>query len=94
PAFYLRFEISNPNVVSEFLDFLVDQLNQPGRTELLLGNCGLTRVSIVKDGECRNNFYFRMMSEYETMRYTLNIDELGEYIGAISAAKKSIGRTK
>lgn len=92
PHIYLRFEIDGPQIVHGFLAFLRKHLNSSEFAELRLGTFGFgsASVSIIKDDEFPNRFFLCVLSGDGAVRYTLNVNELGDYIGALLRAAEGL----
>lgn len=90
PDLYLRFEIDGPQVVHDFLAFMRRNLNTSAYAELELGTLRSATVSIIKDDEFPNRFFLCVFADDGAVRYTLNVDELGDYIGGLTRAADSL----
>ncbi|MDF1744893.1 MAG: hypothetical protein P1V19_14450 [Gimesia sp.] len=93
PHIYLRCEIYGPQIVHDFLAFMRSNLNKSEYTELKLGTLGSAVVSIIKDDEFPNRFFLCILSDSGTVRYTLNVNELGDYIGGLMQATDDLPYT-
>lgn len=94
PQIYLRYKIDGPQIVHDFLLFMRSNLDKSKYTELKLGTLGSAVVSIIKDDEFPNRFFLCILSDDGTVRYTLNVNELGAYIGALMQATDDLPNTR
>lgn len=92
PHVYLRFKIHGPQIVHDFLAFLRGNLNKSEYSELRLGALGSAAVSIIKDDEFPNRFFLCVLSDDGAVRYTLNVNELGDYIGGVMRAADGLSK--
>lgn len=86
PSFYLRFRISGPQIVHDLLVFIRTNMNSRPHNELKLGTLGVAEVSIIKDDEFPNRFFVCVLASDGAVRYTLNSNELVDYIRGLTRA--------
>ena len=93
PQLHLRFSIGGPSIVRYLLAFLRHQMSLRETANLTLGALGNGTVSIIKD-EIPYQFSFRVEAADGTLRYKLNANELGDYVGALSRAVANFSDAK
>ena len=86
PNFYLRFRISGPQIVHDFLAFIRTNMNSPTHGEIKLGTLGSAEVSIIKDDEFPDRLFLCVLADGGAVRYTLNVSELADYIRGLTRA--------
>jgi hypothetical protein len=83
PHLHLRFSIGGPSIVRYLLVFLGHKMSLREAANLRLGVLGDGTVSIIKD-EIPYQFSFLVDAADGTLRYTLNVNDLGDYVHALS----------
>ena len=90
--FYLRFAVPGPSVVTQLRKFLDSYLNQPTSGELPLGTLGSANVVIVKDDECLDRFWLRVLADNGAVDQTILDDVVLDLISAVQQAEEDLER--
>ena len=88
--FYLRFAVPGPSVVTQLRKFLDRYVNQTTSGELSLGTLGSANVVIVKDDECLDRFWLRVLADDGAVDQTLLGDVVSDLIGAVQQAEADL----
>ncbi len=90
PNLYLHFQIEGPEVIAELLQFVRSNIGQGESTELKIGSIGEATVSIVKDEEYDDRLFFVVLSEAGSVRHTLHINDIGDFLRGLTDAAESL----
>lgn len=82
---YIRFEISSTQTVYDLLSFLRCHLHQKSEDKIVLGVIGNAEVSLIKDDEFADRFWWAVAAQSGIVRYQLATEELDDYIAALQS---------